>query len=317
MRTQKRQGFTLVELLVVIGIIAVLISILLPALNRARSAAQSVKCLSNLRQLGLGCTLYMNQYKGFLPPVQLVLTSDSNHTSPGGFWLNVLSENGFLKGNNSSSRNAYLCPSSLDELVFDMHAHPAHRSSNWGYSLFPGSTHDAAHGNDTSKDIICSYAVNAMWGNPADTPWWVGSATIGPDARYYTELFPFVHYDLTADHPLGPVRAPNMFKTKDSTHVPLVFDGFFMWQVNPVHIQLRHGPHKVITDNNNPNWNAGRARAERDMVSNFVFLDGHADGLNGSQLPGNVNADLNTNDWQPSNMCNATLYPVKWCALDF
>ena len=62
-----RQGFTLVELLVVIGIIALLISILLPALGRARQSANRVKCLSNLRQLGMGFQLYVNANKGRFP----------------------------------------------------------------------------------------------------------------------------------------------------------------------------------------------------------------------------------------------------------
>ena len=62
-----RRAFTLVELLVVVGIIAILISVLLPALNRARESANKVKCLSNMKQVGLAYLMYAQDNKGTLP----------------------------------------------------------------------------------------------------------------------------------------------------------------------------------------------------------------------------------------------------------
>jgi prepilin-type N-terminal cleavage/methylation domain-containing protein len=65
---RARDGFTLVELLVVIGIIALLIALLMPALTQARLAAINTQCLSNMKQVYTAIMMYTNEYNGYFPP---------------------------------------------------------------------------------------------------------------------------------------------------------------------------------------------------------------------------------------------------------
>ncbi len=74
------RAFTIIELLVVIAVIATIIAITLPALGSARQAAKRVECMNNLRQLGVGVTMYMDtESKGVLPEVFPIITPENNN----------------------------------------------------------------------------------------------------------------------------------------------------------------------------------------------------------------------------------------------
>ncbi|MGC4031124.1 MAG: DUF1559 domain-containing protein [Tepidisphaeraceae bacterium] len=101
-----RRGFTLVELLVVIGIIALLISILLPSLNAAREQARSIACASNLRQIGLAHTMYQVDNKGRCLSLLMVQTTSTITDSSNYWWYRTLRNYNYLK-----TDKVFLCPS--------------------------------------------------------------------------------------------------------------------------------------------------------------------------------------------------------------
>ena len=75
----ERKGFTLIELLVVIAIIAILAAILFPVFARAREAARKTSCSSNIRQLGLACHMYAQDYDELLPCDYYACNSSTTH----------------------------------------------------------------------------------------------------------------------------------------------------------------------------------------------------------------------------------------------
>ncbi|HEX3356605.1 MAG TPA: prepilin-type N-terminal cleavage/methylation domain-containing protein [Tepidisphaeraceae bacterium] len=157
--SRRRSAFTLVELLVVIGIIAVLIGILLPALNRAREAAKTIACAAQLRSLTQAVMLYCNNNKGYYPPSYLGWSGDPSHNG-GGNYLAVVRP--FLwdylepYGISKTANNARVCPASYDEMptVFTsgLPARPTYNNQAYSYRYnasiggTPGATSNPPEG---------------------------------------------------------------------------------------------------------------------------------------------------------------------------
>ncbi|MDD5698575.1 MAG: type II secretion system protein [Victivallaceae bacterium] len=126
---RTKQCFTIIELLVVIGVIAILVSILLPALNRAREKARQIQCAGNLKQIGSAVALYVDDYSGWFP------ISNDNGTIWAQAIAPYLSINFPVGVNSNYSKGIFICPSDQTPQIVNVSGHnPDYVTVSYGYN---------------------------------------------------------------------------------------------------------------------------------------------------------------------------------------
>ncbi len=182
-RVARRRAFTLVELLVGVGAIAVLISILVPSLSYARRRALSAVCLANTRQLNLSLIAYSTNNNGLL---------FANLYTTSGYWINqmtpynsrldaiTLDQNGKVAG-NSTSQNL-ICPAATS-FAYDV----GNASQGWGPKVSTGAVYNA------HIAAVCPNGIPSSWSfmdNTASLPPIHNAGGYGLNAWIYNATFP-------------------------------------------------------------------------------------------------------------------------------
>jgi prepilin-type N-terminal cleavage/methylation domain-containing protein/prepilin-type processing-associated H-X9-DG protein len=137
MHDQRPRGFTLVELLVAIGIIVILIAILIPAISGARRSANVAKCQANLRGVGQAMTQYATRNRGHFPYVYITPQTMADGTTDGVFWWQRLMLTKDLPGLEDPSKSVTVCPADDDPYrAFTMSNKPDLAVCSYGMNRF-------------------------------------------------------------------------------------------------------------------------------------------------------------------------------------
>ncbi|MGF1633385.1 MAG: type II secretion system protein [Phycisphaerae bacterium] len=198
---KRSKGFTLVELLVVIGIIALLISILLPSLSKAREAGVRTVCLSGLRQLHAGFTMYGTENKGYFVPQDVV---GANGSGPYARWFNSL-EPYLGEVDSQDESQIYNCPADQDAAPLNGQSYqynfelgeynPSYAPNRYvgfkssgvnGIPAFPGVPRPNVDGDKMNRMVVF---FDGVWDRPGSTPWRDNAGGAG-SATPYTNRTP-------------------------------------------------------------------------------------------------------------------------------
>ncbi len=152
--------FTLIELLVVISIIAILAGMLLPVLNSVRAKARDIKCVSNLKQLGLSFDFYVSDYYGCFP-----LHTSTNYieswTYKAGFFLP------YTNNKRASANPIYQCPS-IDRSFETSDYHMI----GYGYNYYIGWNRDRCKRRLVKQPAATLLLIDHIYVGGSDYPWW-------------------------------------------------------------------------------------------------------------------------------------------------